>query len=178
MGAWFKNTLCITSGEHAYISKTVGDLDTPDACRAHEQTARALLAMLGEKPHAIAHDLHPDFHSSRFAAQLAAELEVPLIAVQHHHAHIAALCAEHRVDEPVLGLALDGAGWVATAAPGAANCCAWTVRRSSVWDTCARCRCRAATVPRASLGAWPQQCCMNWGVATKSPPVFPHNRLW
>ena len=110
MGAWFKNTLCITSGEHAYISKTVGDLDTPDACRAHEQTARALLAMLGEKPHAIAHDLHPDFHSSRFAAQLAAELEVPLIAVQHHHAHIAALCAEHRVDEPVLGLALDGVG--------------------------------------------------------------------
>ncbi|MBI3901759.1 MAG: carbamoyltransferase HypF [Nitrosomonadales bacterium] len=110
MGAWFKNTLCLTSGNQAFLSKTVGDLDTPAACRAHEQTARALLAMLDEKPCAIAHDLHPDFHSSRFAAQLAAELDVPLIAVQHHHAHIAALCAEHGVDEPVLGLALDGVG--------------------------------------------------------------------
>jgi hydrogenase maturation protein HypF len=110
MGAWFKNTLCITSGQQAFISKSVGDLDTPDACRAHERTARMLLDSLDEKPHAIAHDLHPDFHSSRFAAQLAAELDVPLIAVQHHHAHIAAVCAEHGVDEPVLGLALDGVG--------------------------------------------------------------------
>lgn len=110
MGAWFKNTLCITSGRQAFISKCVGDLDTPAACLAHERTARSLLDWLGTKPAAIAHDLHPDFHSSRFAAQLAAELDVPLIAVQHHHAHIAAVCAEHGVMEPVLGLALDGVG--------------------------------------------------------------------
>ena len=109
-GAWFKNTLCITSGRQAFISKCVGDLDTPEACHAHERTARSLLGWLGEKPVTIAHDLHPDFHSSRFAAQLAAELDVPLIAVQHHHAHIAAVCAEHGVMEPVLGLALDGVG--------------------------------------------------------------------
>ncbi|MDE2118496.1 MAG: carbamoyltransferase HypF, partial [Betaproteobacteria bacterium] len=87
-----------------------GDLDSPGACNAHVDTARALLDWLGEKPAAIAHDLHPDFHSTRFAAQLAAELGVPLIAVQHHHAHIAAITAEHRLDEPVLGLALDGVG--------------------------------------------------------------------
>ncbi len=110
LGAWFKNTVCIASGQQAFTSKTVGDLDSPDACRAHEATARRLLEWHGEKPSAIAHDLHPDFHSTRFAAQLAAELEVPLIAVQHHHAHIAALTAEHQVDEPVLGLALDGVG--------------------------------------------------------------------
>ena len=72
MGAWFKNTLCITSGQQAFISNSMGDLDTPDACRAHERTARVLLDSLDEKPHVIAHDLHPDFHSSRFAAQLAA----------------------------------------------------------------------------------------------------------
>ncbi|MBI3480987.1 MAG: carbamoyltransferase HypF [Nitrosomonadales bacterium] len=110
VGAWFKNTLCITSGRQAFISKTAGDLDTPDACRAHERMARALLASIDENPHAIVHDLHPDFHSSRFAARLATELEVPAIAVQHHHAHIAALCAEHGVTGPVLGLALDGVG--------------------------------------------------------------------
>ncbi|HEU0282516.1 MAG TPA: carbamoyltransferase HypF [Gallionella sp.] len=110
MGAWFKNTLCIASGQEAFVSRSVGDLDSPDACNAHVDTARALLAWLGEKPAAIAHDLHPDFHSTRFAAQLAAELDVPLIAVQHHHAHVAAITAEHQMDEPVLGLALDGVG--------------------------------------------------------------------
>ena len=110
MGAWFKNTVCIASRQQAFISKTVGDLDGPDACRAHEATVRQLLEWHGEKPLAIAHDLHPDFHSTRFAAQLAAELDVPLIAVQHHHAHIAALTAEHQIDESVLGLALDGVG--------------------------------------------------------------------
>jgi hydrogenase maturation protein HypF len=110
MGAWYKDTLCITLGRQAFVSRCVGDLDTPEACHAHERTAHALLEWLGEKPQAIAHDLHPDFHSSRFAAQLAAELDVPLIAVQHHHAHIAAICAEHGVNEPILGLALDGVG--------------------------------------------------------------------
>ena len=110
MGAWFKNTLCVTSGNQAVISKCVGDLNTPEACLEHEQNARILLEWLDEKPQVIAHDLHPDFHSSRFAAQLATELDVPLIAVQHHHAHIAAVCAEHGVNEPVLGLALDGVG--------------------------------------------------------------------
>ena len=110
MGAWFKNTICIIAGDQAFISNSAGDLDTPDACRAHERTARTLLDMVHEKPRVIAHDLHPDFHSSRFAAQLAAELDVPLLAVQHHHAHIAAVCAEYATDEPVLGLALDGVG--------------------------------------------------------------------
>ncbi|MFA7299951.1 MAG: carbamoyltransferase HypF [Sideroxydans sp.] len=110
MGAWLKNTLCVTSGQQAFISKCVGDLDTLAACLAHERTARSLLDWIGTKPAAIAHDLHPDFHSSRFAAQLADELDVPLIAVQHHHAHIAAVCVEHGVVESVLGLALDGVG--------------------------------------------------------------------
>ncbi len=109
-GAWFKNTVCIASGHDAFISKGVGDLYNPDACNAHVETARALLDWLGEKPAIIVHDLHPDFHSSRFAAVLAAELGVPLLAAQHHHAHIAALAAEHGIDEPLLGLALDGVG--------------------------------------------------------------------
>ena len=110
MGAWFSNTLCLTQGQEAHISHTIGHLDSPAACREHAAIARQLLASAPQKPVAIVQDLHPDFYSSRMAAELAEELAVPLIAVQHHHAHIAALCAEHGVQEPILGLALDGVG--------------------------------------------------------------------
>jgi hydrogenase maturation protein HypF len=66
--------------------------------------------VLAIEPLAVAHDLHPDFHSTRFAAGLATQRGIPLIGVQHHHAHIAAVMAEHRIERPVLGIALDGVG--------------------------------------------------------------------
>ncbi|MDP2822035.1 MAG: carbamoyltransferase HypF [Sulfuritalea sp.] len=113
MGAWFKNTLCLAQGNQAWVSHTVGDLFQAEACLAHEATARELLQALdamGRKPVAIAHDLHPDLHSTRFAVQLAAELGVEAVGVQHHHAHIAAVAAEHGISGPMLGLALDGVG--------------------------------------------------------------------
>ena len=113
MGAWFKNTVCLAQGDQAWVSHTVGDLFQAEACLAHEATARELLQALaaaGGKPVAIAHDLHPDLHSTRFAVQLAAELGIEAIGVQHHHAHIAAIAAEHGVEGPLLGLALDGVG--------------------------------------------------------------------
>lgn len=109
-GAWLKNTVCALRGRDAVVSATVGDLNTPEACRGLDRTCDELLAWLGERPAAVACDLHPDFHSSRAAARLAEEFGVPLVEVQHHHAHIGSLCAEHGVDEPVLGLALDGVG--------------------------------------------------------------------
>lgn len=110
MGAWFKNTLCVAQGEFGLVSQTVGDLDNAKACRAHEQSARTMLGWISGKPQAIAHDLHPDFYSSQCAAMLAGKLGVPLLAVQHHHAHIAAVAAEHGLGDPLLGLALDGVG--------------------------------------------------------------------
>jgi hydrogenase maturation protein HypF len=114
VGAWLDNTVCTAYGREALLSRPVGDLDRVEACLAHERTARALLARMAETgataPAAIAHDLHPDFHSTRHAAALAAEFGVSLLPVQHHHAHVAAVCAEHGHAGPVIGLALDGVG--------------------------------------------------------------------
>ncbi len=113
MGAWFKNTVCLAQGNQAWVSHTVGDLFQAEACLAHEATARELLQVLedrGTRPVAIAHDLHPDLHSTHFGVQLAAEFGIEAIGVQHHHAHIAAIAAEHGTEGPLLGLALDGVG--------------------------------------------------------------------
>ena len=108
VGAWLKNTACRLEGDTVRWSPLHGDLAEPAQCMALEASIEALLA---EGPvDAIAHDLHPDFFSTRLAQRWAQQLGVPAIGVQHHHAHIAALQAEHGLSEPVLGLALDGVG--------------------------------------------------------------------
>lgn len=109
-GAWLKNTVCVTRGDEAFLSPHIGDLDNVASCEALDEAALHLLDILQVEPAACAHDLHPDFYSTRFAASFARERGIPAIAVQHHHAHIAAVCAEHRVEAPVIGIALDGVG--------------------------------------------------------------------
>lgn len=108
LGAWLKNRACRLDGQGVHWSALHGDLQDATACRALEVSAHALAAQ--GRPDAIAHDLHPDFHSTQLALALAAQWGVPAIGVQHHHAHIAAVLAEHGLDEPVVGLALDGVG--------------------------------------------------------------------
>jgi hydrogenase maturation protein HypF len=109
-GAWLKNTICITRGDEAFLSPHVGDLDNAATCGALVEMAAHLCAVLDVRPQAVAHDLHPDFFSTRFALEFAAARSLPVVPVQHHHAHIAAVAAEHGVGGPLLGLALDGIG--------------------------------------------------------------------
>ncbi|OGA04016.1 MAG: carbamoyltransferase HypF [Betaproteobacteria bacterium RIFCSPLOWO2_02_FULL_62_17] len=110
LGGRFNNTLCLTRNDEAFVSQHVGDLDNAATCRALEETLARLAALLEIEPQVIACDLHPDFHSSRVAARIARERGLPLISVQHHHAHIAAVAAEHGHTGPLIGLALDGVG--------------------------------------------------------------------
>jgi hydrogenase maturation protein HypF len=110
LGGYLKNTVCVTRGDEAFVSQHVGDLDNRPTCRALEETALHLLNVLDVEPAIIACDLHPDFESTRLAAAMSDARGLPLVQVQHHHAHVAAVMAEHRLARPVLGLALDGVG--------------------------------------------------------------------
>jgi len=109
-GAGLKSTVCVTRGNEAYLSPHIGDLDNTASCLALEEAVARLVDFLDVDPAGIAHDLHPDFFSTRFAIDGAQRRGLEALAVQHHHAHIAAVCAEHGADGPVLGLALDGVG--------------------------------------------------------------------
>lgn len=109
-GAFLKNAVCVTRGDEAFLSQHIGDLDNAPTARALHETTLHMLRVLDIEPECVAHDLHPDFYSTRFAAAFASARGLPAIPVQHHHAHIAAVVAEHRAPGPVLGLALDGVG--------------------------------------------------------------------
>jgi hydrogenase maturation protein HypF len=113
VGAWLKNAACLVLHGQAHWSPVHGDLSDPAACEALERSVQAMLRQAqeaGAPVQAIAHDLHPDFFSTQLAIATADALGVPAIGVQHHHAHLAAVVAEHGIDGPVVGLALDGVG--------------------------------------------------------------------
>ena len=109
-GSYLKNTVCLTRGDEAFLSPHVGDLANAASCAALDAAAEHLMTVLACRPEWIACDRHPDSYATQAAHRFAQMHDLPLIAVQHHHAHIAAVLAEHGVDAPVLGLALDGVG--------------------------------------------------------------------
>ncbi len=111
VGGHLKNTVCLASGSYATLSAHVGDLGTLDARRAMDDAVSGLLRAARVSPSAIAHDLHPDYASTHAAHALAQQRGIEhRVAVQHHHAHVAACVAEHAVVGPVIGVAFDGAG--------------------------------------------------------------------
>ena len=106
VGAELKNTVCLTRGGEAYLSPHVGDLENPETFDFFEEVIGKLERLLGVFPTAIAHDLHPDYGSTRWARRTS----LPLIGVQHHHAHIASCLAENGRSSPTIGVAFDGTG--------------------------------------------------------------------
>jgi hydrogenase maturation protein HypF len=107
VGAHLKTTLCVTRGREAFVSQHVGDLNTAGTIRFYEETARRMLTMLDVAPELVACDLHPDYRSTLFAETM----ELPVLRVQHHAAHLAAVAAEHHLRGRVVGVALDGHGY-------------------------------------------------------------------
>jgi hydrogenase maturation protein HypF len=110
LGAHLKNTICLTKDEYAFCSQHLGDLDDAETLRFLERSVEHLASILRVEPEAIACDLHPDYLSSRHAEALADRRDLPLVAVQHHHAHIASVMAERGITDPMVGVACDGTG--------------------------------------------------------------------
>ena len=110
VGAQLKNTFCLARGDEATLGPHVGDLDDLETYASFEAAVARLEAFLEVRPEAVACDLHPLYLSTRYARERAAALGVPLVEVQHHHAHAAAAMAEHGLEGPVLALAWDGTG--------------------------------------------------------------------
>ncbi|MCX6030124.1 MAG: carbamoyltransferase HypF [Chloroflexi bacterium] len=124
VGAHLKNTVALSVGRQAFISQHIGDLETPEAMAAFERVIADFLRLYEATPVAIAHDLHPDYLSTRWARQTNDERRTTndgasaivlrpssLVAVQHHHAHLAACLAENGVEGPALGVTWDGTGY-------------------------------------------------------------------
>ena len=107
-GAALKNTVCLTKEDRAFVSQHIGDLENLATYGAFRDTIAHLQRILDITPQAIACDLHPDYLSTRYAAE---QNDLPVIQVQHHHAHIVSAMAENHLDGRVIGLAFDGTGY-------------------------------------------------------------------
>lgn len=107
-GSDLKNTFALTKTNLVTFSQYIGDLADPQTKSFYQRQIRDLIQLLQVTPHLVVHDLHPGYVSSTLAAGLA---DAPLLAVQHHHAHLAACMAEHGLENPVIGLILDGTGF-------------------------------------------------------------------
>jgi len=107
VGAELKGTICLTRGARGFMSQHIGDLKNAATLSCLEETVGLLGRLLEVAPEAVAHDLHPDYLSTHFAEGLA----LPLVAVQHHHAHMASCMAENALDGELIGVILDGTGY-------------------------------------------------------------------
>lgn len=109
VGAELKSAVCLTRGPNAFVSPHIGDLENVESYVSYQGMVERMTELFRVRPEAVAHDQHPDYLSTRYALGLDAAL--PRVPVQHHHAHVAACMAEHRLTGPVIGVAFDGAGY-------------------------------------------------------------------
>ena len=102
-----KNTFTLVSGSHAFVSQHIGDMENAETLASFQETIALYERLFRINPSLVAHDLHPEYLSTKYAL----ELDVPKIGVQHHHAHIASVAAEHGISDRVVGVAFDGTGY-------------------------------------------------------------------
>ena len=107
-GAELKNTFCLARGTHAWVSHHIGDLENYETLRSFAEGIEHFSRLFAVEPEVVAHDLHPEYLSTKYALDLDG---VELVGVQHHHAHLAACLAEHGERGPAIGAIFDGTGY-------------------------------------------------------------------
>ena len=111
VGVQEKNTFCLTRDDNAFVSQHIGDLESLETVEHYEDVFALYKKMFRIKPEAVACDMHPDYVTTKLAENEASKNSLPLIRVQHHHAHIASCLVENNVQGQVIGVALDGTGY-------------------------------------------------------------------
>ncbi len=111
VGGHLKNVFALARGRRVYQSQHLGDLENLTGLEFFRESLDHLMRTFEIEPETVAHDLHPGYLSTSWAKEWAEERGLRLIAVQHHHAHIAGCMAEHGLEGPVIGLSLDGTGY-------------------------------------------------------------------
>jgi hydrogenase maturation protein HypF len=107
-GAELKSTFCLAKGDRAWVGHHIGDLENYETLRSFREGVDHFRRVFAVEPGLCAHDLHPDYLSTKYAMEVEG---VELVGVQHHHAHLAACLAEHGEDGPALGAIFDGTGF-------------------------------------------------------------------
>ena len=110
-GAELKNTFALARGRHVFVSHHIGDLENAETLRSFTEGIEHFRRLFDVDPQVVAHDLHPEYLSTKYAVELAETSPVSLQGVQHHHAHIASCLADNGADGPVIGVAFDGTGY-------------------------------------------------------------------
>ncbi len=110
-GAQEKNTFCLTRDRYAFVSQHIGDMENEETLEHFTRTVELYKRLFRVKPEIVAHDMHPDYLSTRYALDSAASAGKKLVAVQHHHAHIVSAMVDSGIDSPVIGVAFDGTGY-------------------------------------------------------------------
>ena len=108
LGAELKSTFALGRDNYTVLSQHLGDLENYDVFSYYEDAVELFKKLFYFKPDLVAYDMHPNYYSTQYAKKI---LELPLFAVQHHHAHIAGCMAENNLKEPVIGIAWDGTGY-------------------------------------------------------------------
>ncbi len=111
MGAEENNTFCLTRDGYAFVSQHIGDMENEETLEHFDQTISLYRGLFHAQPQVIACDMHPDYDSTRYAHQKASQFGLPVVAIQHHHAHIASCMADNNLTEKVIGVAFDGTGY-------------------------------------------------------------------
>jgi hydrogenase maturation protein HypF len=107
-GAELKNTFCLAKENHAFVSHHIGDLENAETLRSFTEGIEHFQRLFDVTPRVVAHDLHPEYLSTKYALELD---DIDIQGVQHHHAHIASCLADNGADGPVIGVAFDGTGY-------------------------------------------------------------------